>query len=353
MPEGPLDLVGDVHGEYEALVALLGHLGYDRAGRHPQGRFLVFVGDLGDRGPNSPGVIALVRRLVREGRAECLLGNHELNLLRGDRKDGNDWFWNEDAPADRKYHPWATLPGRGESPERAAVRGFLLRRPLVAHRADLRVVHAAWHPGALAQLRLLPSGRDLLWQFEALDLLIAKKLHERGLASRHAQEMLIWGPRMQDPVASMPALPAVAAADELRQMAHPVRVLTSGVERAAEKPFFTSGRWRFVQRHPWWMDYDDEVPVVTGHYWRSFQPLDRAGLGKSGPDLFAGVHPLSWLGPRRRVFCVDYSAGALYRRRQPGHEAAGGSATGALAALRWPERTLMTHEGRSAPTRGF
>lgn len=40
LPEGPLDIVGDIHGEYEALCALLGHLGYDEQGRHLQGRTL-------------------------------------------------------------------------------------------------------------------------------------------------------------------------------------------------------------------------------------------------------------------------------------------------------------------------
>ena len=49
LPEGPLDIVGDIHGEYAALCDLLGHLGYSLDGRHPQGRSLVFVGDFCDR----------------------------------------------------------------------------------------------------------------------------------------------------------------------------------------------------------------------------------------------------------------------------------------------------------------
>jgi trehalose 6-phosphate phosphatase len=42
---GPLDVIGDVHGEFEALTALLGHLGYAADGGHPDGRRPVFVGD--------------------------------------------------------------------------------------------------------------------------------------------------------------------------------------------------------------------------------------------------------------------------------------------------------------------
>lgn len=45
LPDGPLDIVGDVHGKMDALRALLGRLGYSDDGQHPNGRKLVFVGD--------------------------------------------------------------------------------------------------------------------------------------------------------------------------------------------------------------------------------------------------------------------------------------------------------------------
>lgn len=41
IPKGPVDVVGDVHGEMDALRDLLGYLGYDLIGRHPEGRRLV------------------------------------------------------------------------------------------------------------------------------------------------------------------------------------------------------------------------------------------------------------------------------------------------------------------------
>ena len=67
LPGGPLDIVGDVHGELDALESLLRQLGYDGQGYHPQNRKIVFVGDLVDRGMDCPGVIRLVRRLVNAG----------------------------------------------------------------------------------------------------------------------------------------------------------------------------------------------------------------------------------------------------------------------------------------------
>ncbi len=110
LPAGALDIVGDIHGEYDALVSLLGHLGYDEHGHHAQGRTLVFVGDFCDRGPNSPAVLALVQRLVESGRAVAILGNHEINLLREDAKDGSGWFFDARMVRDHdKYAPFQRL----------------------------------------------------------------------------------------------------------------------------------------------------------------------------------------------------------------------------------------------------
>lgn len=86
---GPFDIVGDVHGCRSELEALLGRLGYDIGGsRHPEGRRIVFLGDLVDRGPDTPGVLRIVMRMVEAGTALCLPGNHEMKLLRALR--GND-----------------------------------------------------------------------------------------------------------------------------------------------------------------------------------------------------------------------------------------------------------------------
>ncbi|MEV6490543.1 polynucleotide kinase-phosphatase [Actinoplanes sp. NPDC051633] len=82
---GPFDVIGDVHGCRAELDTLLTELGYvvkdDRA-EHPEGRTAVFVGDLVDRGPDSPGVLRLVMNMVADGTALCVSGNHEQKLGR-------------------------------------------------------------------------------------------------------------------------------------------------------------------------------------------------------------------------------------------------------------------------------
>ncbi|WGL53333.1 polynucleotide kinase-phosphatase [Nocardioides sp. BP30] len=87
---GPFDIIGDVHGCASELRSLLSRLGWtieydgERAvgARHPEGRLAAFVGDLVDRGPDSPGVLRLVMGMVAAGTAVCVSGNHEAKLVR-------------------------------------------------------------------------------------------------------------------------------------------------------------------------------------------------------------------------------------------------------------------------------
>ena len=88
---GPFDVIGDVHGCRAELETLLTQLGYDLVRDEqdrpvdavpPGGRKAVFVGDLVDRGPDSPGVLRLVMGMVRAQHALCVPGNHENKLVR-------------------------------------------------------------------------------------------------------------------------------------------------------------------------------------------------------------------------------------------------------------------------------
>lgn len=92
---GPFDVIGDVHGCFEELTVLLKQLGYGlNYGLNgtevtpPPGRKAVFVGDLVDRGPNTPAVLRLVMSMVKTGTAFCVPGNHDIKLMR--KLKGND-----------------------------------------------------------------------------------------------------------------------------------------------------------------------------------------------------------------------------------------------------------------------
>ena len=83
---GPFDIVGDLHGCTDELWELLAKLGYrgEDGGliSHDQGRTLVFLGDLGDRGPHNAEAFALAMSWVEARLALYTPGNHCNKLMR-------------------------------------------------------------------------------------------------------------------------------------------------------------------------------------------------------------------------------------------------------------------------------
>lgn len=86
---GPFDIIGDIHGCFDELHALLTKLGYEIARdngsyavRHPENRKAVFLGDLVDRGPKIPDVLKLVMSMTASGAALTVPGNHDMKLMR-------------------------------------------------------------------------------------------------------------------------------------------------------------------------------------------------------------------------------------------------------------------------------
>lgn len=82
-----VDVIGDVHGQLDALHELLESLGYhgtlgESGFGHSDGRLPVFVGDLVDKGPEPVAVLKQVARAVKLGQALCVRGNHEHRLTK-------------------------------------------------------------------------------------------------------------------------------------------------------------------------------------------------------------------------------------------------------------------------------
>lgn len=342
--DGPIDVVGDVHGEREALENLLRRLGYDDQGRHAEGRRLVFVGDLIDRGPDSPGVLEIVIRLVTAGRAQCVLGNHELNALRDDpsrRRPGEGWWYGRRDPGHASVVVSADAKERTFTP-------FLHGLPAALERQGLRVVHACWEEPAIEKLR---ASKTVLGCFEGEQARLGPLLED--LARKSKAALAAAGTSLAErhsPEKPFAYVPEFARFEEQRQMGNPVKVVTSGIERPAEKSFFASAKWRVVERVRWWESYEG-VPVVVGHYWRRYHALSRdtgAGEEQGEPgmdlDLFGATPPDVWLGAAERVMCVDYSAGVRFLERRRGRVA--GDFDHCLAALRIPEWQLVFDDGR-------
>ena len=130
---GSYDLIGGVHGYLDLLDSLVERLGYSKIGNsyeHPEGRKLIFMGDLMNRGPDSVGVLKTVRETWEQGNASLVLGNHEfyvLQLAATKKPLPNQEF--------ESFLPW------------------LKSLPLFLDLEEIRVVHAAWHLSSISFLR--------------------------------------------------------------------------------------------------------------------------------------------------------------------------------------------------------
>jgi len=291
--DGPIDIVGDVHGEIDALRGLLRRLGYSDQGDHPEGRRLVFLGDLSDRGPDSPAVVALVRGLVESGRGQCVLGNHDLNILLGHEKLDNWWFFGDETRAEGSPHPQVVADGA----TREKVTDFFRSLPLALERADVRVVHACWRGEMIDLARRATDAVDLFHH------------HARLIDEDHK---------------SRPDLDKIDR-DLGHQNRNPVKVLTSGPERRIGTPFRATGKLRHAERVRWWEGYEDEPWCVFGHY----------GLEFGEPN-----------GHGRAIY-IDYAVGKRWVERLK--SGFGGSFQARLSALRLPEKVVVLDGGEIFP----
>jgi protein phosphatase len=125
--EGPLRVVGDVHGDLRAFSFAA-----------DTDRFVIQLGDLVDNGPDSAGVLRLMFRLIDEGRGLFLAGNHDRKLgrsLRGDRVRGGPQLE-------------ATLAAL-DDPLRTRALAEITRAPTWIYHQNRFFVHAAFHTGML------------------------------------------------------------------------------------------------------------------------------------------------------------------------------------------------------------
>jgi len=285
--DGPLDIIGDVHAEIDALRSLIQHLGYDQQGRHPKGRRLVFVGDLTDRRPDSPAVVDLVASLIEAGRAQCVLGNHDLNILLDHRKPENKWFWGEEF-LDANGHIASQV--LADSAIQQRVLALFRTLPIALERDDLRVIHACWNDEMIGMAK------------EASDVV--------GLYSQH-HELI---------EQSFPGLDL----DEIdrgleHQNRNAVKRLTSGPEERSDVPIHSGGKVRNERRVHWWNDYAGQF-CVFGHY--SILDSEPRGSGSA--------------------FCVDYGVGQRWKERRAGKTS---GFAHRLGAVRFPERRVVFDDG--------
>lgn len=141
------DIIGDVHGHADALVALLKKLGYQqRAGawRHSE-RQLISVGDLIDRGPGQRETVDILRAMVEAGSAQVIMGNHELNAVAWVLPDGQGDYLRKHSPGNLKHHQAFLEQAKPNSDWYHSTLDWFRSLPLYLDLPTCRVVHACWH----------------------------------------------------------------------------------------------------------------------------------------------------------------------------------------------------------------
>ncbi len=328
LTSGPIDIVGDIHGEFEALLSLLTHLGYDQNGYHAEGRKLVFLGDLIDRGPNSPKVAEFVMRLHRYGRAYCILGNHELRLLCNVEKSENAWI-----SASRAHmaieNGWQAPMEIASETQAQRILEYFNHLPLGLERPDLKLVHACWHNLSFEQIPFyVTNWSQLYYQYQNQITDMLRTMGFDPLEMKTLYQEYALNLKQDD---APPHLPKLARYYCLNQNLNPIRVITQGLQGDIypNQPFWSGFQWQITDRQKWWEYYDQPQAVIFGHYWRSFSGLP---IDEFKPQLFHAFEKEPWIGQRKRAFCLDFAVGQRFQTRLKGEV----DEKGFLAALRVP-----------------
>ena len=117
--------VGDIQGCGPSLKALVKKL--------PKKSNLIFLGDLVNRGPDSLGALRQLKSLQESGRAECILGNHDLHLLAIDA-------------GLRNTKGLDTVDAILKAPDRKELINWIRKRPMALTNGKVLTVHAGVLP---------------------------------------------------------------------------------------------------------------------------------------------------------------------------------------------------------------
>jgi hypothetical protein len=150
------DIIPDIHGQAEKLRVALKNLGWWRNGTtwlHSEpDRQIVFLGDFIDRGPENAAVIRIVRELMDAGRAQAIMGNHELNAIHfhtADPDTGAPLRAHDQDNLDQHESFLKEFPLRAQTKD---VLGWMRGLPLFIETDGFRAVHAAWIQPAIDDL---------------------------------------------------------------------------------------------------------------------------------------------------------------------------------------------------------
>ena len=172
--------VGDVQGCHRQLKELLTVL--------PKESKIICVGDLVNRGPDSLGTLRTLKRLQEDGRAECILGNHDLHLLARDA-------------GIRGPKSLDTLNDILNAPDRRELIDWLRCRPMVLYSGKKNYDTLFVHAGVLPQWDVTQT----LELADELQKALRSKIYKRNLIDMYGN----WPDRWSDKLKGMDRLRVV------------------------------------------------------------------------------------------------------------------------------------------------
>ena len=282
------DIIGDVHGQADALVRLLEKLDYtltEGVYRHTD-RIAVFTGDIVDRGPEVRRSLQIVRRMCGAGSALSVLGNHEYNLITYLTRNPEGGWLREHNEKNRGQVLETLDSFKGKESELEEYCSWLKELPLFLDLQGLRVVHACWDH--LAVSRFYCSGGRLSPK------LLAATASDKHSEIGSALALLLKGEKfdLPDGIAFTDVQGIMRKRKRLKWWVDPREksyndLFVLPMYNPTGDVSFLDNVVDFPNGFPAWYS-EDEPPVAFGHYW-----LD------GEPEVI-----------RDNVLCVDYGAGA-------------------------------------------
>jgi bis(5'-nucleosyl)-tetraphosphatase (symmetrical) len=231
--------IGDVQGCLSSLNSLVKEL--------PRDSKLIFMGDLVNRGPDSLGTLRRLKQLQEAGVAECILGNHDLNLLACDT-------------GIRETKPLDTIDDVLRAPDRRELIDWLRYRPMALSNGKVLLVHA----GVLPQWSL----KRTLSLAHEVELTLRHKKYREFLAQMYGNTPNRWDPQL-------------SGMDRLRLITNTltrIRFCTpNGEMEFKSKEGLESGPAGYI---PWFETpkrKTQSIPIVFGH-WSTLGLLNRHGV---------------------------------------------------------------------------
>lgn len=228
--------IGDIQGCLSPLNHLIQKL--------PSNSKLICLGDIVNRGPDSLGTLRRLKYLQEKGLAECILGNHDLNLLACDA-------------GLRESKPLDTIDDILRAPDRKDLIDWLRHRPMALSNGKVLLVHA----GVLPQWSV---SRTLELAAE-VEQALRKKTYKQFLAQMYGNTPNYWNPKLK-------------GMDRLRLITNTltrIRFCTpEGEMEFKSKEGLENGPAGYI---PWFEipgRKTQEIPIVFGH-WSTLGLLNR------------------------------------------------------------------------------